>query len=155
MPKWHRFIDKYLFAKNKITAECYRNVIRCETDVFRIMKVKIKHEFTFFFFCLLLFCFISFVLFFFFFLAVLVTVYLCVAKTSKKEKNFAPILHIQQLLGKSEERDVHRYWRKSWCSLLSGAGDANISVNWRKQGLSPAPSNIYNSNIKESWLIYF
>lgn len=116
------------------------------------MKVKIKHEFTFFFFSLLLFCFICFV--FFLFLGVLVIVYLCVAKTSKKVKNFAPILHIQQLLGKSEERNVHRYWRKSWCLLLSGAGDANISVNWHKQGLSPAPSNIYNSNFKESWLIY-
>ena len=71
------------------------------------MKIKIKHEFTFFFFLLASFLFHLF--FFFFFLAVLVIVYLCVAKTSKKEKNFAPILHIQQLLGKSEERDVHRY----------------------------------------------
>ena len=57
----------------------------------------------------LLASFLFHLFFFSFLLAVLVTVYLCVAKTSKKEKNFASILHIQQLLGKSEERDVHRY----------------------------------------------
>ena len=73
------------------------------------MKVKIKHEFTFFFFSLLLFCFICLFVFSFFFGCSCYFVYLCVAKTSKKVKNFAPVLHIQQLLGKSEERNVHRY----------------------------------------------
>lgn len=152
MPKWHRVIDKYLFAKKQNNCRMLSQLYTVWNWWVTKMKVKIKHEFTFFFFAC--FLYVLFV-FFFFFLAVLVIVYLCVAKTSKKEKNFAPILHIQQLFGKSEERDVHRYWRKSWCLLLSGAGDANISVNWHKQGLSPAPFNIYNSNIKESWLIYF
>ena len=147
MPKWHRAIDKYLFAKKQNNCRMLSQRYTVWNWWVPKMKVKIKHEFTFFsFFACFFFVSFVFLFCFVFFLAVLVT--------SKKEKNFAPILHIQQLLGKSEERNVHRYWRKLWCLLLSGAGDANISVNWHKQGLSPAPSNIYNSNFKESWLIY-
>ena len=100
--------------------------------------------------CLSFFLLLFLLLIFFPFLfwAVLAIVYLCVARTSKMVKNSAPILHNKYWGNPKKETgtDIEENRDVYYNYLVL---EMRISINWHNQGPSPAPSNIYHSNLKE------